>query len=139
MFSGMSNHSVDSKGRIVLPAKFREALGESFYLARGFGNPCVQVMSKEQFKALSERISELPANMAMALQYRFTASAVEVTPNASGRVMIPQTMRDYAEIEGDALVIGLDSRLEIWSGKKFEEFMDSQKDVIAEALTLLKL
>ena len=139
MFSGMSNHSVDSKGRIVLPAKFREELGESFYLARGFGNPCVQVMSKEQFKALSERISELPANKAMALQYSFTASAVEVTPNASGRVMIPQTMRDYAEIEGDALVIGMNKRIEIWSGKKFEQFMDSQKDVIAEALTMLRL
>ena len=50
MFSGMSNHSVDTKGRIVLPAKFREALGESFYVARGFGNACIQAMSAEQFR-----------------------------------------------------------------------------------------
>ena len=96
MFSGMSNHSVDAKGRIVLPAKFREELGESFYIARGFGNPCIQAMSKEQFDVLSSRIMELPADKAMALQYSFTATAVEVAPNASGRVMLPQALREFA-------------------------------------------
>ena len=139
MFSGMSNHSIDAKGRIVLPAKFREELGESFYLARGFGNECVQVLSKEQFNAISERIQALPANKAMALQYVFTASAVEVTPNAQGRVIIPQTLRDFAGLEGEALVIGMNTRLEIWSKKKFDSFMASQNDVISEALALLTL
>lgn len=52
MFSGMTNHSIDAKGRIVLPAKFREQLGETYYLARGFGNKCIQVMSSEQFNAM---------------------------------------------------------------------------------------
>lgn len=139
MFSGMSNHSIDAKGRIVLPAKFREELGESFYLARGFGNECVQVLSKEQFNAISEKIQALPANKAMALQYVFTASAVEVTPNAQGRVIIPQTLRDFAGLEGEALVIGMNTRLEIWSKKKFDSFMASQNDVIGEALALLTL
>ena len=139
MFSGMSNHSVDSKGRIVLPAKFREELGESFYIARGFGNACIQAMSAEQFNAISQKILELPADKAMALQYTFTATAVEVTPNASGRVMLPQALREFAGIEGDALVIGMNNRIEIWSGKRFEQFIESQKETIAEALTLLKL
>ena len=139
MFSGMSNHSVDAKGRIVLPAKFREELGESFYIARGFGNPCIQAMSKEQFDVLSSRIMELPADKAMALQYSFTATAVEVAPNASGRVMLPQALREFAKIEGDALVIGMNNRIEIWSGKRFEQFIESQKDTIAEALTMLRL
>lgn len=139
MFSGMSNHSVDAKGRIVLPAKFREELGESFYLARGFGNSCIQAMSVEQFQSVSARIMELPADKAMALQYTFTATAVEVSPNTSGRVMIPQTLREFAGIEGDALVIGMNNRIEIWSNARFESFLDSQKDVISEALTMLKL
>lgn len=139
MFSGMSNHSIDAKGRIVLPAKFREELGESFYLARGFGNCCIQAMSAEQFHSISARIMELPADKAMALQYTFTATAVEVTPNASGRVMIPQTLREFAGIEGDALVIGMNTRIEIWSNARFESFLDSQKNVISEALTMLKL
>ncbi len=139
MFSGMSNHSIDSKGRIVLPAKFREELGESFYLARGFGNCCVQVLSKEQFDSISEKIHSLPMNKAMALQYIFTASAVEVTPNAQGRVIIPQALREYAELEGDALVIGMDKRVEIWNKQKFNSFIASQDDVIDEALSLLTL
>lgn len=139
MFSGMSNHSIDAKGRIVLPAKFREELGESFYLARGFGNNCVQVLSKEQFDALSAKIQALPANKAMALQYVFTASAVEVTPNAQGRVIIPQPLREFAGLDGEALVIGMNTRLEIWSKQKFESFMASQNDVISEALTMLTL
>ena len=139
MFSGMSNHSVDSKGRIVLPAKFREELGEQFYIARGFGNTCIQAMSAEQFDQISAKILELPADKAMALQYTFTATAVEVTPNASGRIMLPQTLRDFAGIEGDALVIGMNNRIEIWSGKRYEAFIESQKDTIAAALSLLKL
>ena len=139
MFSGMSNHSVDSKGRIVLPAKFREELGESFYLARGFGNCCVQAMSAEQFASISERIRELPADKAMALQYTFAATAVEVSPNASGRVMIPQTLRDFAGIEGDALVIGMTTRIEIWNGERFNAYLESKKDVISEALGMLRL
>ena len=138
MFSGMSNHSVDTKGRIVLPAKFREELGESFIIARGFGNACIQAMSAEQFGKLSAKIMELPADKAMALQYTFTATAVEVSPNASGRVMIPQTLREFAGIEGDALVIGMNNRIEIWSSKRFEQFVDP-KGHIAEALTLLRL
>ena len=138
MFLGTSNHNVDSKGRIVLPAKFREELGETFYIARGFGNPCDQVMSSEQFERISRNIMELPADKAMALQYTFTASAAEVTPNASGRVMIPQTLREFAGLDGEALVIGMNNRIEIWNKSRFEAFIDSKRDVLDEAISLLK-
>ena len=137
MFSGMSNHSIDSKGRIVLPAKFREELGEAFYLARGFGNNCVQAMSSEQFDKISAKIMTLPADKAMALQYVFTATAVEVSPNAQGRVIIPQTLREFAGLESDALVIGMNNRIEIWSKSRFDEYIASKQDTIAEALALL--
>ena len=138
MFSGMSNHSVDSKGRIVLPAKFRDELGEAFYITRGFGNPCVQVMSTEQFERISQNIMELPADKAMALQYSFTAFATEVSPNTSGRVMIPQTLREYASLDGEAIVIGMNNRIEIWNKSRFQAFMDSKRDVLEEAISLLK-
>lgn len=139
MFSGMSNHSIDAKGRIVLPAKFREELGNTFFLARGFGNCCIQAMSAEQFNSICSKILELPADKAMALQYTFSATAVEVTPNAQGRVIIPQSLREFAGIESDALVIGMNNRIEIWSKTKFDEFMASQKDTISEALSMLRL
>lgn len=139
MFSGMSNHSIDAKGRIVLPAKFREALGESFYIARGFQGGCVQAMSAATFDEISAKIAALPAKKSFALQYVFTATAVEVSPNAQGRVMIPQALREYAELESDALVIGMNNRIEIWSKKRFDAFLTSQQDVIAEAMEILQL
>ncbi len=139
MFSGMSNHSIDSKGRIVLPARFREELGSTFYLAKGFGNCCVQAISLQQFDYINAKILELPADKAMALQYTFSATAVEVSPNSQGRVIIPQSLREFAEIEGEALVIGMNNRVEIWSKQKFDEFMASQQDNIAEAMSILRL
>ena len=139
MFSGMSDHSIDSKSRIVLPAKFREELGDSFYLARGFNNTCIQVMSKQYFETISERIMALPAEKALALQYVFTASAVEVTPNAQGRVIIPQTLREFAGIGSEARVVGMINRVEIWDKNRFESYLVSQQPVLGEAMTMLKL
>ena len=89
----MSNHNIDSKGRIVLPAKFREELGESFIVANGFNSKCVQVMSKTEYENISARIRQLPAKQAMAMQYNFTVTASEVTPNAQGRFVIPPALR----------------------------------------------
>ncbi len=139
MFTGMSNHSVDSKGRIVLPAKFRESLGESFYLARGFGNCCVQAISVEQFEELNKKIMELPANKAMAFQYVFSGTAEKVTPNAQGRVLIPQTLREFAKIEGEAVVVGMINRIEIWNKDKYFDWLESRSDIIAEAMADLHL
>lgn len=138
MFLGTSNHSVDSKGRIVLPAKFREELGETFYITQGFGGQCVQVMSKAEFERITNNIKELPADKARALQYVFTATAAEVSPNASGRVMIPQSLRKFAELEDEAVVLGLDTKIEIWSKPKYESFISSNSDVLSEAFAMLK-
>ena len=139
MFSGMSINSIDSKGRVVLPAKFREELGESFYVARGFKGGCVQVMSAQTFGEISEAIMSLPADKAMALQYVFTATAVEVTPNAQGRVIIPQALREYADLGSEALVIGMNNRVEIWSKPRFDSFLAANQGIIDEALGLLRL
>ena len=139
MFSGMSTNSVDSKGRIVLPAKFRDALGESFYVAKGFKTDCIQVMSKERFDEINEKIMELPANKMMALQYAFTATASEVTPNASGRIQLPQALRELAKIEGEAVVIGMNKCIEIWNLEEYKKFTASLSDVLDEALDMLRL
>lgn len=139
MFSGMSNHSIDAKGRIVLPAKFREELGDTFCLVQGFDNQCIQAMSIELYESICAKILELPANLSRALQYTFNGSAQNVTPNAQGRILIPQTLRQYAAIEEEALVIGMNNRIEIWNKQKFDEFMGTQQVNIAQALSMLKL
>ncbi len=138
MFLGTSNHSVDSKGRIVLPAKFREELGDTFYIAQGFGSPCVQVMSAEQFERITKNIMDLPADKARALQYAFTATAAEVSPNASGRVMIPQSLRRFADLKDEALVLGMDTRIEIWDKSRYEAYTESNRDLLSEAVTMMK-
>ena len=75
----------------------------------------------------------------MALQYTFSATAVEVTPNAQGRVVIPQSLRDFAQIEDNALVIGMNNRIEIWNKQKFDDYMNIQQSNIEEALSMLRL
>lgn len=139
MFLGMSSHTIDSKGRIVLPAKFREELGDTFYIAQGFNQKCVQVMSSDEYERISANISELSAQEAMALQYIFTVTAETVSPNAQGRIVIPQALREKAGLENEALVLGMNKRIEIWSRAKYDEFIVSQQEIAAQALLNLKL
>jgi len=139
LFSGMSNHAVDTKGRIILPASFRDELGESFFITRGF-TECLQAISESQFEHLRDKIKELPADKALALQYIMIAPAVKVTPNSQGRISLPQALREELVIDKEAVVIGMDDRVEIWNKIKYDEFIKRQKqEVLAEALSLLKL
>lgn len=138
MFSGMTNHSVDSKGRIILPQKFREELGEEFYITSGFADN-IQIMSVDEFNHLREQIKELPADKALALQYLLLSAATLVSPNSQGRIQIPQKLREDSAIEGTAVVVGMDTRIEVWNKDKFDEFMAVQKQkFIGDALELLR-
>lgn len=137
MFSGTSNHTVDAKGRIVLPQKFRDELGESFYITKGFSN-CIQAMSIEQFEHLRKQILLLPADKAMSLQYIMISPAVEVSPNTQGRVQIPQTLREVAGLSKNAVVVGMDTRIEIWDKEQFDKFIEAQQATLKDALELLK-
>ena len=102
MFSGTSFQTIDAKGRIVLPARFREQLGETFIISKGFSG-CVQVLSLDEFDNLREKIKTLPAKNAAALRYHVIATAVEVSPNASGRISIPQSLREIASLDKEAI------------------------------------
>lgn len=139
MFLGMSDHSLDAKGRVILPNKFREELGDSFYLTRGFER-CVQVLSAAEFDRLREQIRLLPADKALSLQYLLISPAVMVTPNSQGRVSIPQKLREDACLSGEVTVVGMDTRIEIWDKAAFDAFMERQKEAsVKDALELLRL
>ncbi len=131
MFSGMTNNTIDSKGRIILPAKFREELGESFYITSGFED-CLQVFSNEQFENYSEQIKRMPGDVAASMQYILIAPATQVTPNAQGRISIPQALREQAQLDKNVVVLGLDTRIEIWNSDKFREFFQKQKKEVAK-------
>ena len=139
MFLGTSDHSLDAKGRVILPSKFREELGESFYITKGF-EKCVQVMSADEFDRLRAQIRALPADKALSLQYLLISPAVLVTPNAQGRVSISQKLREEAGLNGEVTVVGMDNRIEIWDKATFDVFMEQQKQAsLKEALELLRL
>lgn len=139
MFLGTSDHSLDAKGRVILPTKFREELGASFYLTMGFER-CVQVLSADAFDRLREQIRLLPADKALSLQYLLISPAVLVSPNSQGRVSIPQKLREDAGITGEVTIVGMDTRIEIWDKAAFDAFMERQKQAsVQDALELLRL
>lgn len=144
MFTGITYQSMDSKGRVILPQKFREELGDSFYVTNGFSDNykfhCLQIMSTEQFAGLRKQIRELPAARALKLQYILVAPATEVSPNSQGRVQIPQALREGAGFKKDLVVLGMDTRVEIWDKEAYEEFMkETMQESFAEALELLRI
>lgn len=139
LFLGTSDHALDSKGRVILPADFREELGEQFYITMGF-HRCVQVMSVKEFDRLREQIRLLPADKALSLQYLLISPAKLVSPNAQGRVSVPQKLREDAGLGAEVTVVGMDARIEIWDKAAFAAFMEQQKQAsVKEALELLRL
>ncbi len=139
MFSGTSNQTIDTKGRIILPSKFREELSDTVYVTSGFEN-CVQILSQEQFDRLRDQIRALPADKALSLQYILISPATQVNVSSQGRVMIAQKLRDDANLKKDIVVVGMDTRIEVWDKDTFEEFIEKQKrESVKEALELLRL
>lgn len=139
MFSGTTNQTIDSKGRIILPSKFREELGDTVYVTSGFEN-CVQILSADQFDRLREQIRQLPADKALSLQYILISPATQVGVSSQGRVMISQKLREDAFLTKDIVVVGMDTRIEVWDKDTFEAFIEKQKqESVKEALELLRL
>jgi MraZ protein len=123
MFMGEYQHSLDEKGRLIIPAKFRESLGESFILNRGLDN-CLYGYPHSEWKILEEKIKELPTNNpeTRAFVRLFFAGAVEAELDKQGRVVIPQHLREHAQIEKDVYVIGVSTKVEIWSKENWENY-----------------
>lgn len=133
MFTGMSNHTLDTKGRIVLPAKFRSQLGESFYVARGY-KKCIQVLTKEALDRLAEQTRDMPAKKAMAIQYHVISTADPVSPNAQGRIQLPLALREFAGLEKNVVVVGVDNRIEIWDEDRYLKMLNDSISDLEEAL-----
>lgn len=135
MFSGAYSHSVDNKGRTVIPSKFRSKLGERFYLTRGM-HGCLWVYSEEQWREFQQMLTpKSPLDSAgLKLERFFVGSAVECSPDAQGRIFVPQNLRDHAQIVDDIWVVGLGNKVEIWSNARWNEFNNALTDEVIEEL-----
>lgn len=139
MFIGTYEHNIDAKGRIIMPAKFREELGEAFYVTRGL-NGCLFVLSTEQWDKFMATLSSQPVSKVMDITRFFCAGAEKAVPTPQGRILIPEHLRKYAKLEKDVTIIGSGSRAEIWNTEKWNQVMDSQSESnILEAMEMLEI
>ena len=115
MFMGEYNHTVDAKGRLIVPSKFREQLGEEFVVTKGLDG-CLFVYENTEWKALEEKLHALPLTNANARKFSrfFLAGATTCEVDKQGRILLPAVLRDFAGIDKDAVLVGVGSRIEIW-------------------------
>lgn len=123
MFLGEYEHTIDQKGRLAIPAKFRTALGEGAVIARGLDN-CLTLYPKKEWERLAERVASLPTTDANARSFaRFIlAGAVDVEADKQGRVILPVYLRQYAELGANVIVAGLYNRVEIWDKARWSDY-----------------
>ena len=123
MLIGEYNHSIDAKGRIFMPAKFREDLGEHFIVARGIGK-CLFVFPAQEWNTLTQKLREIPMADAQLQSFlrSFYASATECEADKQGRILIPQRLRDLAGMEKEVTAIGVMSRVELWATEAWETY-----------------
>jgi len=124
MFMGEYTHTLDSKGRLFIPAKFRELLGDTLVVTRGLDN-CVFIYPMDEWKALEQKLKALPLTKADARAFVrfFFSGAAECQLDKQGRIMIPSNLRSYAQLDKDVVVIGVSNRVELWSQERWEEYM----------------
>lgn len=136
MFMGEYSHSIDAKGRLIIPTGFREELGEAFVLAKGLDG-CLYLYPMAQWEEFQEKLSALPLTNknARALVRFFASGAVKCEPDRQGRILVPATLREYAGLEKDVVLAGNIGRIEVWSKAKWLENSSSDDmDSIAESL-----
>ena len=136
MFMGEYNHTIDAKGRLIIPAKFRDALGESFVVTKGFDG-CLFVYDKTEWASFEQKLKALPLGNKEArnLVRFFLAGADEVELDKQGRILVAPPLREYATLEKDVTVIGVGNRVEIWNKDKYlDEATFDNMDEIAEQL-----
>lgn len=138
MFMGEYNHTIDAKGRLIVPSKFRETLGDTFVVTKGLDG-CLFVYDNEEWGIFEEKLKSLPITNKEARQFVrfFLAGAAEVEVDKQGRILVPNVLREFAELNKDVVLIGVASRIEIWSKERFEgmtayEDMDEIAEHMAE-------
>ena len=138
MFMGEFHHNVDEKGRLIIPSKFRNDLGNKFIITRGI-EKCLFIYSLDEWNRIIDKLKELPFTRkdARTFMRMFLSGATECELDNNGRINIPNPLKEYANIQKEVIVIGVNERLEIWSNEGFNNFFNDNIDnfdEIAEGL-----
>ncbi len=134
MFLGTHTPRLDDKGRLILPAKYREELAQGLVLTKG-QERCLYVFPESEFGRITEALRTAPVTSKAVRDYSrvFFASASDEIPDKQGRITIPPALRDYAALQRDCVVIGANTRLEIWDATAWETYLEQQEGVFSEA------
>ncbi len=139
MLIGEYEHSLDAKGRLILPAKLREDIGDKFIVTKGLDG-CLFAFSVSEWQNFEQKLRTLPISNkdARAFSRFFFAGAIECEIDKQGRFLISSNLREFAELIKDVVIVGMDSRLEIWSKEKWQKCDDDiSADEIAEKMEML--
>lgn len=122
MFMGEYNHTIDAKGRLIIPAKFREVLGDEFVVTKGMDG-CLFVFDNPEWQVFADKLRGLPMIDKEARQFTrfFLAGAASVEVDKQGRILLPAVLREFAGITKEVVLVGVGSRVEIWSRDRWEE------------------
>ena len=141
MFIGEYEHSVDAKGRVIMPAKLREDIGEKFIVTKGLDG-CLFAYSLEEWNNFEAKLKTLPLTNKNARDFVrfFLSGAVECEIDKQGRFLIPGNLRTYATLEKEIIIIGVGTRIEIWNREEWKKYSSDENisaDEIAENMTML--
>lgn len=130
---GEFQHSMDDKGRLTVPSKFRDALGASFVVTRGL-DQCLFVYPMEEWGNMEQKLKALPMMKADARAFSrfFFSGATECELDKQGRVHLPGNLREYAKLDKDCVVLGVSSRVEIWSKETWEQYFNESEHTFNE-------
>ena len=136
MFMGEYNHTIDAKGRLIIPSRFRELLGEEFVLTKGLDG-CLSIYPMSEWEAFEQKLRALPLTNKNARTFSrfFVAGATPCELDKQGRILIPQTLREFAGLDKDVVLTGNLNRIEVWSKEKWTDNCNyDDMDAIAEGM-----
>jgi MraZ protein len=137
MFMGEYRHNLDEKGRVIVPSKYREQLGELFVLTKGLDG-CLFIYPLSEWSVFEQKLKQLPLTNTNARKFVrfFLSGAIECNVDKQGRILIPSNLRVYSEIEKDIVFIGMSSRIEIWSIHKWNHYNEEEfsAEILAEKM-----
>jgi len=137
MFYGEFEHTLDRKGRLIIPARFRDALKEHyierFFITRGL-DKCLFMFAEDEWKVQEQKFKSMSFTKSESRRFNrlYFSGACELIPDKQGRILIPQYLKDYAEIKREVYIIGVSNRIEIWSRENWKEYYSVSKESFEE-------
>lgn len=137
MFYGEYEHTIDPKGRLIIPAKFRQALEENdvkrLFLTRGLDG-CLFLFSEAEWRLAENRFKQIPFTKGEGRKFNrlFFSGAAEVIVDGLGRLLVPKALKDFAEIKQDVVIVGVSNRMEVWAKEKWQAFYEGSRQSFEE-------